>query len=359
VTPARLEAPSYVPALDGVRGMAIVAVLLFHNFRVPGGWMGVDLFFALSGFLIARILTTTRERPDYFRRFYWRRAWRIFPPYYLLLLVLSVLSDEVRARAWWYATYLSDFVFVNPSLDTAWLHHVWSLAVEEQFYLVVPVLARWLPPPSFRRFVLCLVPLPTLARVAALSMGVAPLFANYNAAARCDGLLMGAVMGSLAGTHGRQAVSVAASAKTLLVCAFVALALAGLGKFSVSSRPSMPMYVLGLPSIALASTALVWLAYAGAPDHRLSRLLARSELRWLGRVSYGLYLYHQPLLVYAAQRWPVHVRVDQLVVGAVALAASLVTAEISFRCFESPLSALKQRWALDERPGAANAPQES
>ncbi len=147
-----------VPALDGLRGLAILAVVEFHfaegltNASRPEsaiynvfrtGWLGVDLFFVLSGFLITGILSNSKGTPGYFRNFYWRRALRIFPPYYAFLFVFGVLYPLARHRPldapWWHWTYLTN-VAIAAGLPVNSCSHFWSLAIEEQFYLLWPLL---------------------------------------------------------------------------------------------------------------------------------------------------------------------------------------------------------------------------
>src|SRR5690606_28281082 len=169
-----LTSRTYYLPLDGVRGLAVLAVMLLHftlfvpmdgaerflNGWLQTGWIGVDLFFVLSGFLITGILMDTRDDPHHFRNFYARRTLRIFPLYYaylvLLFLVLPALHEGYAMehatddRRIWLWTYMGNFLMARgweamPSHTT----HLWSLAVEEQFYLVWPLLVfavrrRWL-----------------------------------------------------------------------------------------------------------------------------------------------------------------------------------------------------------------------
>jgi peptidoglycan/LPS O-acetylase OafA/YrhL len=114
-----------------------------HNFFVPGGWAGVDLFFVLSGFLITRILLNTRSLPGYRQKFYARRFLRIFPVYYLTLGLVWLFYSNAEGKIWWYAAYLPDFGWLARDKDLDLLGHTWSLAIEEQFYLVFPLLV-WL-----------------------------------------------------------------------------------------------------------------------------------------------------------------------------------------------------------------------
>jgi peptidoglycan/LPS O-acetylase OafA/YrhL len=160
----------YIPALDGIRGLAILLVL-FHHFRfilepihrsqrlllvlADAGWCGVELFFVLSGFLVTGILLDTWESPRYFRTFYARRVLRIFPLYFLYLAVVVLLLSRfwtsqfgfnpwVKVSFWPYFLYLENFK-AHHMFNDLLLGHLWSLAVEEQFYTVWPLIVALLP----------------------------------------------------------------------------------------------------------------------------------------------------------------------------------------------------------------------
>src|SRR4051794_16589890 len=147
-----------IPALDGVRGCAILGDLVAHAFAsLPGsasGVLGVDLFFVLSGFLITGILLDTRERPDYFRSFYTRHALRLFPLAFLYLGVVAALplihqllgvhgASYYEGSWWWYTLYVSNLKPSHGARDP-YLWQFWSLSVEEQFYLLWPLVIWWL-----------------------------------------------------------------------------------------------------------------------------------------------------------------------------------------------------------------------
>lgn len=142
----------YYPALDGLRGLAILFVVFFHNFGFINysvfGWIGVDLFFVLSGYLITDILLTTVGSPGYLRNFFARRVLRIFPLYYLslaiFLLILpkfDILKNQLQFyvdHQWWLWAYLQNWLYSFHTPRSTFLIHFWSLAVEEQFYLIWP-----------------------------------------------------------------------------------------------------------------------------------------------------------------------------------------------------------------------------
>ncbi|MFL6351039.1 MAG: acyltransferase family protein, partial [Bryobacteraceae bacterium] len=126
--------------LDGLRAFAILSVFLYHVWSPPLSWMGVDIFFVLSGFLITGILLGRKSKPGYFTAFYGRRARRILAPYYLMLVLSSVLFGTAWIKQWpWYLFFASNVPNALHMVPHRSLDVLWSLAVEEQFYLLWPV----------------------------------------------------------------------------------------------------------------------------------------------------------------------------------------------------------------------------
>src|SRR5580693_4799132 len=153
-----------IPQLDAVRGLAVLLVLVHNTNKYPSlhlhlisdnGWMGVDLFFVLSGFLITGILLDSKDSVGYFKNFYARRCLRIWPLYYSALLFMFVVvpllrpseahtSFEARSSPWWsYPIFLQNFLTPIPTAATGLLGVTWSLAVEEQFYVFWPLVVRF------------------------------------------------------------------------------------------------------------------------------------------------------------------------------------------------------------------------
>src|SRR4051812_22693033 len=210
---------SHIPSLDGVRGLAI-AIVLVHNatFILHGnhatlpkvaaavaaaGWLGVQLFFVLSGFLITGILFDTRTRPQFFRTFYARRTLRIFPLYYVFLagalFIVPLLANvaDWHATAWrnqfFFWTYTSNWA--NPfGHDIPGLSHFWSLAVEEQFYLLWPVIVFLGSPRFLLRLCAGLVAVTPFVRLGLRLSGFAPLAGYEFTIARWDALAAGALL---------------------------------------------------------------------------------------------------------------------------------------------------------------------
>jgi peptidoglycan/LPS O-acetylase OafA/YrhL len=163
----------YVKALDGLRAIAVTLVMLYHlgTYKLGGltiefGWVGVQLFFVLSGFLITQILINDRDQAlgDYLKRFYWRRSLRIFPLYFLYLLIVTAMfvASKQPVKFVEQAPYLFTYTYNFSSLTGAWYHsafltHLWSLSVEEQFYLFWPFLIYFLPHSWLKRLVVVLI----------------------------------------------------------------------------------------------------------------------------------------------------------------------------------------------------------
>src|SRR5713101_3200906 len=177
----------FMPELDVLRGIAVLGVLFFHAFRAEYGGLpftgvrrivlqatqpgalGVNLFFVLSGFLITGILLDSQTRPDYYRRFYTRRALRILPAYYSLLILLGVLHQASAAFLGLSFVYLSNVVTLfGVSMD---YHPLWSLAVEEHYYIVWPSVVRKLRPRNLALFSLAICILIPLVRAVSFHYG--------------------------------------------------------------------------------------------------------------------------------------------------------------------------------------------
>jgi len=341
--------PSHMPELDGVRGMAILLVLAVHTVPrfVPLGWTGVVLFFVLSGFLITGILLDGKSSgvagARYFRVFYLKRSIRIFPIYYLTLLAVFVvggLMDWPRSDLPWYLSYLQNFKInwdpLAPKPEfPAFMNQTWSLAVEEQFYIVWP----W---PVFclnRR---------QLAGVCVGFLTCAPFLrlylSTYHPAtqyyytllpSQLDSLAAGALLAIVVREMSLPALRRAAVWFTCLCAAGVILFL--MNPANDPLRRSM------LPYFFVAAVALPIL-FPGGP---LAKFCRASPLRYFGKISYGLYLYH-PIVYHLTpamlNRYPsLRASLGEFGEGLIGLSVSLAVSALSWHWFESRVNALKRR----------------
>jgi hypothetical protein len=346
--------------LDGVRGVAILLVIVWHyfasqiiaeprsvisylNIALRLTWSGVDLFFVLSGFLIAGILLDHRNTSNFFRVFYLRRACRIFPLYFLILGLFVCLTATPLFTSpsfkwlfhdplpiWSYASFTQNlFMGVRGDFGPNWLSITWSLAVEEQFYLFVPLLIYFLP----RRALVCVLFSAVLA--APLLRCVSPGFhAFVNMPWRSDSLLSGALLAVFVRWH--PFVTTVRQHRTLVRYLFGTLLV---GAAFMTLRPSPYGNFIHLWLAALFST-LILIAFIGREPF-FERMLGSPVLVWLGRLSYGIYMFHQAVngLVYGYVRHglPQIRTIADSGITCASLCITLALAMLSYRFVESPL----------------------
>jgi peptidoglycan/LPS O-acetylase OafA/YrhL len=359
------SAPEHVPELDGVRGIAIVLVLLFHSAKgvVDFGWMGVDLFFVLSGYLITRGLAHARGQRHYFRDFYIKRALRIWPLYYLLVgFVYGVLPasstglDQPGAPPFWtFALYVQNLL--APGRAPGHLTATWSLAIEEQFYMVWPLAAALLSRRGLWRLSVGIVLLAPVLRWMVAATGTAPGVIYQLTYCRFDALAMGALLATarpleparLQRFSGLAALAGWGTAVPL----GIAVGSTALSAMDAAGRPAVEAALFTL--VALGSVGLVGLAVARV-EGALGLLLRARSLRYLGKISYGIYIYHVPIFLLIANqvaaRYPAQPPVAiKLLRVALELGITLAVASLSWRVLERPLLGLKAY--LSERPAPA------
>ena len=354
--------------LDGLRGIAILLVMLHRLWPASSsfarvteaGWIGVDLFFVISGFLITGILLETRDDPDYFRNFYARRVLRIFPLFYLLvggmLLVFPVVqhvrggSSPFLDRAGsplWYLLQLGNIPEGVLGRDPPyWLAPVWSLAIEEQFYLTFPWVVRWVRPRRLVALLLAMIALAPLVRLTAmLAWPALDRFPYQFTLSRVDAIASGCLLAIVARSPGLEHRRGLRGALVAVVVGAAVVAVAtGL------DRTTPFGIVAGYTVVALGFAALVLLTLF-ARGARATAPLRLRGLRYLGKTCFGLYLLHRPadtIVSALAARAGVDGAAIWLVLVKIAVAVGL--ASLSWFLFERPILRLKRRFASSRHP---------
>jgi peptidoglycan/LPS O-acetylase OafA/YrhL len=359
----------YIPALDGIRALAILLVIP-HNVDVisnpypavifplvalmHAGWVGVQLFFVLSGFLITGNLLDTQSAGNYYSAFIARRALRILPLYFGVLLVALVLvplvltpPEDLRATLHnqvWLWTFLSNWTVPYGGSVTGF-SHFWSLAVEEQFYLLWPlVVARCRPIPLLW---VCgaIVCAALLTRWALLMMHSSDDALYMFTPARMDALALGAAASALVRIEAVRKLR--RMKRWIAVAAFAVLLVdAAVTQEFASYNPRAQLYGYTLLALGFALIVLLLALPAGAPG-RAARVLAWKPLRLIGRYSYGMYVFHLPLHVYFGSRLlhglADHVTTEVALVYTFAIiVTSFVAAALSYELYERHFLSLKR-----------------
>jgi peptidoglycan/LPS O-acetylase OafA/YrhL len=386
VPSATVRSEERVPVLDGIRGVAVLLVMVFHFWGTAAsgnlyfweriyssfagmGWIGVDLFFVLSGFLITGILFDSRTAPHYFRVFYGRRIVRIFPVYYAALLFFFVIvplvlphlhhpagfdiatSTKGKLLAWtymlnWYEGLKGFNVIPRP------LQHFWSLAIEEQFYLVWPFLVLKL---ARRRLIavcvgLMMFSLALRAVLYGIHLPAAPYAWTF---CRADSLAAGAIV-ALAARDNNDWKILSTWARRLAWPAFFAVILVRIASPKCTEGPGIsPVFLMGTVELSLAAilfSSCLAIAINVGRNHIMHRVLSTSLLRFFGKYSYCLYVCHLPLIAVLAKAG---VDSDHLLkrlhseflavlaVNVIGFAASIAVAFASWHFFEKQWLKLK------------------
>ncbi len=417
-----LDIGAHFPALDGLRGLAILLVLIFHEtVMVPNtafdraflhvaylGWCGVDLFFVLSGFLITGILFDTKGTENFFRNFYARRTLRIFPLYYAVvffsLIILPAVGQmglvppekfanfgRIEGNEIWYWLYLSNFSIAN---EGRFLHAIldisWSLAIEEQFYLLWPTVVYFCSRRALMRVCIGLVFLAIAWRtslVFGFSRGpfVNPIGVYVMTPGRLDALAIGAWIALAVRVPGGIERTVAMARKTMPLAAFGVVAFVALDNMRRWFPPDFVdhrdahsfaghlMQCVGYTVFALFFAALLVLTLTAPAGTALGRFFHWRFMRMLGQYSYAMYLFHLPIRALIRDRvfgpgtasisprfhFPTIMGSElpgQLLFYAVSTAATLVLAWLSWHCFEKHFLKLKRFFPAKRRRAGTPAP---
>ena len=354
--------PSYIPELEGLRGLAVISVVLYHCHErlintwmykpVLWGWAGVNLFFALSGFLITSILIEARGKPHYFRNFYARRILRIWPVYFLLLAVCYAvpdwfLGDTLAHQSNWkilvsYAFFVQNLRhFALPGT----LGPTWSLAIEEQYYFVWAPIVKWTNPRhgqrNYRKWILPSVLVLTVMASPIFRLSHAHFLNKTHTLIHLDGIALGSLL-----ALGLYTLRLAR--RTWLV---IGLAAAVLGFTLTGTLFAGTSFLDSGLSLGFAGIVLTAVAATGLKSGARNWLLIplrRGPLPFYGRISYGLYMTHILVFVYfgnfdarLSDGNGIQV-LNNLAIVALRLAASTLVATVLWYAFESQILKLKR-----------------
>jgi peptidoglycan/LPS O-acetylase OafA/YrhL len=356
-----MKSRSHWVQLDGIRAVAIVAVIAYHLGDLPGGWIGVDIFFVLSGYLITTILLADRDPRVRLKRFWGRRARRLLPAVLTLLIVLSVYAwasgpglvpAQMRSPALATLLYVPNWQQISAGHSyfaqytaASPLQHTWSLAVEEQYYLLWPLLlggliyvtrTRW----PRRGLIVCTM---SLAVVSAVWMSISahvfgPDRAYLGTDTRAWELLLG---GAAAMLWPLGATEMSSRTWSWLVAAGAAGVVVGA---SAAGGPPGWVWDGGLVAIAVCAGLLV-VGSVRAPGSPIAVFLSVGPMRWLGRISYSLYLWHWPVIVLMSGD---NTGLSGLPLLGARLAAMLAVSCVSYYLVERPLRLAD--WGALSRP---------
>lgn len=330
----RSSSLKYMPALDGMRAVAVLMVFVQHAFPwfgFPGG-LGVDVFFVISGFLITRILLKQHAKTGRIRlgQFYLKRMLRLYPALLVMVLTFLALWQVMKLRftdmlAWsgWALTYLSNIAMSHLHVFLLPFRQTWSLAMEEQYYLVWPLVlifmlsARW----SHRTIVIALV----IAAAASYTVLLMMPGLGYSPLTRAGALLIGSATATLVHEHPWQSTRLGYGALAVLIAVMTWTMYAHLpyAVATIATGVLMPFLIL---HCAFRSSLIV-------------RVLSQKWLVYLGVISYAVYLWHYPILY--ALRASTHLTGS--LTGLLAFVLTLVAAVLSEKLVEGPFNRLKNR----------------
>jgi peptidoglycan/LPS O-acetylase OafA/YrhL len=368
--------------LDALRGIAILLVVIFHYLVVYASptegtilsalrsaftlaWAGVDLFFVLSGFLIGGILIKHRDAENYYTAFYIRRMARLLPLYLVTVGLYGATSawltasgtgaghwlihgDGTALPIWSYLAYVQNFLNAQEyNWGGHWLAATWSLAVEEQFYLIAPVLLRLVPMQRLVPILATLIAVAIVTRTA-LHVSTGHWIAGYTSLiTRWDALFIG-ILGAVALANSDTRSKLAKQSDRLAIAAMFLLAGVAIMSAIGLTKSSLIMSAFGYTYFAITSLVIIATALL-AKTAALTRILRNQTLVRLGTISYGIYLMHQA--VYGLVCFALHGQrpsIDGPSDIALAFLAFMITvllAQVSWLYFEKPLLAIGHRMA--------------
>ena len=363
-----------IPGLDGLRAIAFLLVFALHTDYLQIGWVGVSLFFVLSGFLITGILLDMKKSfssKDYFIKFYGRRFLRIFPLYYFYLLLIVLLTtwlisipfrprymQIVLDQIWYAVFYVYDFFFATASFQQSrFLDHFWSLSVEEQFYIFWPLLILLVPEKWLKKLFISFIVLGPAFRLAFFfihTSGVFRFLADTPSLAvyplpfsHIDAFAFGAYISRFPIPKARQQFLLLAGLIPAVGFVSQYAATGSIGAISAFGYPLLlPDAYQFIWAYSLLNYFFAVIIYGVAHEKWFTGFLEWRPLRYLGKISYGLYVYHFPIVWFAGRMADFGVAPPLLkpLTALVALIVTILVASLSFHFMERPITDLKDRY---------------
>ena len=363
-----------IPGLDGLRAIAFLLVFALHTNYLQIGWVGVSLFFVLSGFLITGILLDmkkTLSSKEYFFKFYGRRFLRIFPLYYFyLLLVILVttwlISVPYRPRymqialdqIWYAVAYVYDFFFATAAFQLSnFLDHFWSLSVEEQFYIFWPLLIFLVPEKWLNKLFIGFIVLGPLFRLAFYLVHVSGVFRFLAATpwefiyplpfSHLDAFALGAYISRFPILKAKRQFFLLLILIPIIGFAAQYIATGTIGAISAFGYPLLlPEAYQSIWAYSLLNYFFAVIIYGVAREGWVVGVLEWHPLRYLGRISYGLYVYHFPIVWFSARIVDLGIQPPLLkpLTMLIALGGTILIASLSYAWMEKPILNLKDRF---------------
>jgi peptidoglycan/LPS O-acetylase OafA/YrhL len=364
-----------IPGLDGLRAIAFLLVFALHTGYLEIGWVGVSLFFVLSGFLITGILLDMKNAlvsKDYFTKFYGRRFLRIFPLYYFYLFLVVVvctglISLHYRPRymqialdqIWYAVAYVYDFFFATAAFKNSnFLDHFWSLSVEEQFYILWPFLILRVPEKSLKKLFLAFIFMGPAFRLGFYFVHASGIFSSFLAESpaqaiyplpfsHMDAFALGAYISRFSIPRAKQQFFILLALVPMTGFTAQYLATGEIGPFSAFGYPlQLPNSYQFIWGYSLINYLFAVLIYGVAREKWLVRFLEVRPLGYLGKISYGLYVYHFPIIWFSARivDLGIPLSIAKPLSASIALLATIIVASLSYFLLERPALNLKDRF---------------
>lgn len=354
----------YLKQLDGVRGLAAIMVMVFHFFQSKGlhgaawkeglqklsvfGQTGVTLFFVLSGFLITRILINTKTEHSFFKTFYARRLLRIFPLYYLFLVIYYFVLPPLTHNAfipfnkqWYFWVYLQNFAYTF-NWNVAGPNHFWSLAVEEHFYFIWPVLVYFLSVKKIMHAAVVLIAVSFITRLVLLNAGYGVFYFTFT---NLDALAAGALLAVKEKRHGLASFSVKKFSLTLVLVFIPTIVI----WVFTGGKSLAIVQALKFPLLAFVYYCFIGLVIAAGESTGIKLLFKNRPMLYAGKISYGLYVYHPLIFIYYTAYYTTGSFVADMLICFI---AAFAVASVSYYLFEAKILSFKKYFEYNPKAGA-------